>query len=50
LPLDKMIQQQPSVQQSNVSQSTAEQPSQVKVEPAQPAVRTSTRGRDARGR
>jgi membrane protease subunit HflK len=50
LPLDKMIQQQPSVQQPNVPQSTAEQPSQVKVETAQPAVRSSTRGRDARGR
>lgn len=50
LPLDKMIQQQPSVQQPNVPQSTAEQPSPAKVEAAQPAVRTSTRGRDARGR
>ncbi len=51
LPLDKMIQQQPSIQQPNAPQSTAEQqPSQVKTETAQPAVRTSTRGRDARGR
>jgi len=52
LPLDKMIQQQPSIQQPNVPQGTAEQqPSQVKAESAQqPAVRTSTRGRDARGR
>jgi membrane protease subunit HflK len=51
LPLDKMIQQQPSIQPANVPQSTAEQPSHAKVETAQPtAVRTSTRGRDARGR
>jgi membrane protease subunit HflK len=51
LPLDKMIQQQPSVQQPNVPQSTAEQPAQTKVETVQqPVVRSSTRGRDARGR
>ncbi|HEY8034613.1 MAG TPA: FtsH protease activity modulator HflK [Methylobacter sp.] len=51
LPLDKMIQQQSSVQQPNVlPQSTAEQPAQVKVETPQPSVRSSTRGRDARGR
>ena len=50
LPLDKMIQHQPSIQQPNVPQSTAEQPAQTTVEAAQPAVRTSTRGRDARGR
>jgi len=50
LPLDKMIQHQPSIQQLNVPQSTAEQPAQTAVEAAQPAVRTSTRGRDARGR
>jgi membrane protease subunit HflK len=52
LPLDKMIQQQSSVQQQpNVlPQGTAEQPAQVKVETPQPAGRTSTRGRDARGR
>ncbi len=51
LPLDKMIQQQPSVQQANVPQSTAEQPVQTKVETVQqPVVRSSTRGRDTRGR
>ncbi|MGZ8952370.1 MAG: FtsH protease activity modulator HflK, partial [Methylobacter sp.] len=51
LPLDKMIQHQPSIQQPNVPQSTAEQPAQTSVESAQPpAVRTTTRGRDARGR
>lgn len=51
LPLDKMIQHQPSIQQPNVPQSTAEQPAQTAVEtPQPPAVRTSTRGRDVRGR
>ena len=50
LPLDKMIQHQPSIQQPNAPQSTAEQPSQAPVEASPPAVRTSTRGRDARGR
>ena len=50
LPLDKMIQHQPSVQQNNAPQSTAEQPAQAAVEAAQSAVRTSTRGRDSRGR
>ncbi|MDO9049224.1 MAG: FtsH protease activity modulator HflK [Methylobacter sp.] len=50
LPLDKMIQHQPSIQQPNVPQSTADQPPHSAVEAAQPAVRTSTRGRDARGR
>jgi len=50
LPLDKMIQHQPSIQQPNVPQSTAEQPPQAAVEASTPAVRTSTRGRDSRGR
>lgn len=51
LPLDKMIQQQSLVQQPNIPQSTAEQPAQTKVETVQqPVVRSSTRGRDARGR
>jgi membrane protease subunit HflK len=50
LPLDKMIQHQPSIQQPNVPQSTAEQPAQAPVEASPPAVRTSTRGRDVRGR
>jgi membrane protease subunit HflK len=50
LPLDKMIQHQPSTQQNIAPQGTTEQPPQVAVEAAQTAVRTSTRGRDARGR
>ncbi len=51
LPLDKMLQHQPSIQPTNVPQSTAEQqPAQTAVDSAQPTVRTSTRGRDARGR
>jgi Membrane protease subunits, stomatin/prohibitin homologs len=51
LPLDKMIQRQPSIQQSNAPQSTAEQSPQTTVETVQPpVVRSSTRGRDARGR
>ncbi len=52
LPLDKMIQNQPSIQQPNVPQNTAEQPAQTAVEAArQPSAgRNSTRGRDARGR
>ena len=50
LPLDKMIQHQPSIQQGNAPQSTAEQPAQATVESSQPAVRNSTRGRDSRGR
>jgi membrane protease subunit HflK len=52
LPLDKMIQQQTSVQQANVPQSTAEQSAPAKAESVQqqPVVRSSTRGRDARGR
>ncbi|MGZ8903543.1 MAG: FtsH protease activity modulator HflK [Methylobacter sp.] len=52
LPLDKMIQNQSSIQQSNAPQSTADQPAQTAAEsPRQPsAVRSSTRGRDARGR
>jgi membrane protease subunit HflK len=57
LPLDKMIQQQPSMQQTNVPQGAAEQPHQAGVEAQsqpqlqpQPAVRALTRGRDARGR
>lgn len=50
LPLDKMI-QQPSIQQNNVAQSATGQTNQVPVElQAQSAGRTSTRGRDARGR
>lgn len=54
LPLDKMIQQQPSMQQqTNVPQSAVEQPPQTAVEhqpQPQPAARALTRGRDARGR
>ena len=57
LPLDKMIQQQPSMQQTSVPQGTAEQPHQAGVEAQsqpqlqpQPAARALTRGRDARGR
>jgi membrane protease subunit HflK len=51
LPLDKIIQQQSSAQQPNVlPQSAAEQPAPVKAETPQPVVRTTTRGRDARGR
>jgi membrane protease subunit HflK len=50
LPLDKMIQHQPSVQQNTAPQSITDQPPQAAVEAVQPAVRTSTRGRDARGR
>jgi membrane protease subunit HflK len=49
LPLDKMIQHQ-SAQQPNATPSTAEQPAQAAVEPSPPTVRTSTRGRDTRGR
>jgi modulator of FtsH protease HflK len=51
LPLDKMIQHQPSIPQTNAPQSTAEQPAQTAIEAAHPpAVRSSTRGRDPRGR
>ncbi len=51
LPLDKMIQRQPTIQQPNAPQSTAEQSPQTTVETVQPpVVRSSTRGRDARGR
>jgi membrane protease subunit HflK len=50
LPLDKMIDQQPSLQQPSVSQSAADLSSHAKAETAQPVVRTSTRGRDVRGR
>ncbi|MGZ4989955.1 MAG: FtsH protease activity modulator HflK [Methylobacter sp.] len=51
LPLDKMIQHQTPSPQANVPQSTAEQPAQTAVESAHaPAVRSSTRGRDPRGR
>ncbi len=49
LPLDKMIQHQPTIPQANMPQST-EQPSQPAVDAAQSPVRTSTRGRDTRGR
>ena len=51
LPLDKMIQHQSSTpQQANAPQSTVEQSPQATVEAVQSTVRTSTRGRDARGR
>ena len=50
LPLDKMIQHQSALQQPNAAPSTAEQPAQAAVEPSPPTVRTSTRGRDTRGR
>ena len=50
LPLDKMIQHQPSSQPATVSQSSTEQSAQTAVESSPPAVRTSTRGRDVRGR
>jgi len=51
LPLDKIIKpQQPSIQPTAVSQSAAEPPSQPVVVDEQPALRASTRGRDARGR
>jgi len=49
LPLDKMIQQS-STQQVDIPKSSTGQSSQTRVETQQPAVRTSTRGRDARGR
>jgi membrane protease subunit HflK len=50
LPLDKMVQHQPTLQPVNTSQSTTDQPAQAAVEPSQPVVRTTTRGRDIRGR
>ena len=50
LPLDKMIQHLPNVQQNNVPQSTAEQVPQATVETPQSVVRTTTRGREQRGR
>lgn len=51
LPLDKMIerQQQPSIQKTEAPQSPVDQPTSDGVE-EQPGLRTSTRGRDARGR
>ncbi|MGJ0431461.1 FtsH protease activity modulator HflK [Methylobacter sp.] len=49
LPIDKMIQQSHPASQPHASQSAVEQPEQTtKIE--QPALRTTTRGRDARGR
>jgi membrane protease subunit HflK len=50
LPLDKMIQQQSPEPQANVVPTATDQPSRTKVDTAQPAVRNSNRGRDARGR
>ncbi|MCX7103151.1 MAG: FtsH protease activity modulator HflK [Methylobacter sp.] len=50
LPLDKMIQHLPNVQQNNVPQSNAEQVPQATVETPQSVVRTTTRGREQRGR
>lgn len=51
LPLDKMIQHQPSLQPTNVPQGAAAQSYQTSVEPQPQSIgRTSTRGRDARGR
>jgi membrane protease subunit HflK len=51
LPLDKMIerQQQPSIQKTEAPQSPVDQSASDGVE-EQPGLRTSTRGRDARGR
>ena len=51
LPLDKMMQHLPSIQQANVPQNSVEQTPQTAVESTQvPVVRTTTRGRDQRGR
>ncbi len=55
LPLDKMIQQQPSMQQTNAPQVAAEQPhpAEAQAQPQlhpQPALRAVNRARDARGR
>lgn len=49
LPIDKMAKQSSSVSQPHASQSTVDQPEQ-STTTEQPALRTSTRGRDARGR
>ncbi len=50
LPLDKIIHQPSEQQEANVPQSSTGQSSRTRVETQQPAVRTSTRGRDVRGR
>ncbi len=51
LPLDKMIQFQPPVQpQANAAQNAVDQSAPVKLDTAQTATRSSTRGRDGRGR
>lgn len=51
LPLDKMIQHQSSIQETNVSPSSTDKPYQTGIEqPTQSVGRTSTRGRDTRGR
>jgi len=51
LPLDKMIQHQPTPQPANVPQGAVGQPYQTGIEPQSQSVgRTSTRGRDTRGR
>ncbi|MDI1232038.1 MAG: FtsH protease activity modulator HflK [Methylobacter sp.] len=51
LPLDKMVQHQSSIQETNVPPSATEKPYQTGIEPPTQSVgRTSTRGRDARGR
>lgn len=49
LPIDKMTQQSPSAPQPHAPQSAAEQPEQA-TNIEQPALRTSTRGREPRGR
>jgi membrane protease subunit HflK len=50
LPLDKMIErQQPSIQKKEASQNSIDQSTSAEVE-EQPSLRTSIRGRDARGR
>ncbi|WAK03379.1 FtsH protease activity modulator HflK [Methylobacter sp. YRD-M1] len=49
LPIDKMTQQPPSTPQPHVPQSAVEQPEKA-TSIEQPALRTTTRGRDARGR
>lgn len=53
LPIDKLVQHQPSIQPANAPQTASEQSAPATTaEPAQPqpSARTSTRGRDARGR
>ncbi|MDO9167573.1 MAG: FtsH protease activity modulator HflK [Methylobacter sp.] len=51
LPLDKMIQHQSSIQETNVPPSSTDKPYQTGIEqPTQSVGRTSTRGRDTRGR